>query len=156
MTLAELLDNEDTPNAVEESSKSIPKYIPDGDVDKLASAIEEFAGKLENTLDQLDNLTKWAKLFGKKKIEVPELPTEMLSEFPTEKEVTEALSSVQKETRTAKKVIELEKSRKRLQAIREGKTLASHPWVVPAVLGAMGGAYLWDAATKSPQYERVS
>ena len=142
MTLAELLDNEDTPNAVEESSKSIPKYIPDGDVDKLASAIEEFADKLENALEKFDTLTSKDKLAAK----YPPRPGSIDKE----------IRKIEKGIKGQRKLLDLERKQKLYEALREGKTWRSHPWVVPAVLGAMGGAYLWDAATKSPQYMRVS
>lgn len=146
MTLAELLEDEVTPSAVA-SAESTPQFIPDTEIDKLASLIEAFAEKYDDTLEQMSTILD--KSADKKKVAVE---IEGLDDMNS-KELSKQRKGVIQGIADAKTVEEIKKLEKQREAIREGKTLSRHPWVIPAVAAGLGAAYLTDSYHKQKQVQ---
>ncbi len=165
MTLAELLNEDEvTSSAVVSNIEPTPQFISDTEVDKLASLIESFAEKYETTLEELNSVLDKTALFGKKKNTTTNespvaTPTNAPASEPLPKEYGEMSIQEQRAAektlgvrgQRARKAIELNNMEKKIQGLEAGKTLASHPWVVPAVAGALGAGYLVHSYDKQNQ-----
>ena len=161
MTLAELLNEDEvTSSAVVPEKETTPHYIPNAEIDKLASLIETFAEKYETTLEELNSMIDKTALFGKKTT-TNSNPNATPTNAPPKKELgsTELENLIQNEANETKRLELVEKyetMRKRNQVVREGGgLLRRHPKAVAAIAGGLVGSALIHQYDKQKQLQNM-
>lgn len=156
MTLAELLNEDDVTSSavVSTTTETTPHYISNADVDKLASLIESFAEKYENTLEEMSSMIDKQALFGKKTntVATPTNAEEPLASERSARELKQMIEGEKSETRRLGLLKEYENLSQRNQAVREGGSiLRRHPKATAAIIGGLGGAALMHQYDKQNQ-----
>ena len=156
MTLTDLLNNDEvTSSAPVSNTETTSNFISNAEIDKLASLIESFAEKYEETLEEINSVLDKTALLGFG----PKTPTAPVAPDPTDfvnmssAEQKAARKALEESKRIAQEAHRLEDLSKNVERLKAGRR--SPAWAIPAAISALGAGYLVHSYDKQKQIQEM-